>query len=89
MQVWKFPLHVAEIQRGNKEQLRHCEPTARPPYTDKPPLNSAELCKWKCSNSGQATLSLREPEPTIIWKSTESPGHDLGHKVLLFLWWLT
>lgn len=88
MQVWKFPLHAAEVQKGNKEQLRYCAPIPQLPCTDKPPLNTAELCKWKRSNSGQATLSLRTRANRIIWKSTESPDHDLGHNVLLFLRWL-
>lgn len=63
-QVWKSPLLTAAVRTGSKEQLRGCELPPQPPRTDKPPLNSAELCKQKPSNSGQAIFSPKEREPT-------------------------
>lgn len=63
-QVWKFPLCPAEVEPGSKEQQRCCELLPQPPCTDKPPLNSADLCKQKPSHSRQAIFSLKEPEPT-------------------------
>lgn len=63
-QVWKSPLLTAAVRTGSKEQRRGRELPPQPPRTDKPPLNSAELCKQKPSNSGQAIFSPKEPEPT-------------------------
>lgn len=63
-QAWKFPPCPAEVEPGSKEQQRCCELPPQPPRTDKPPLNSADLCKQKPSHSGQAIFSLKEAEPT-------------------------
>jgi len=86
--VWKLPLLTTAVQTGSKEQLRCCEFTPQPLCTDKPPL----LCRALQAETFQFWPSHFQPERTraniIIWKSTESPGRDLGHKVLILLCWL-